>query len=216
MSDPLAPTGAAVGLSGGSPTKTRTIADLVADSGYLRDRTKILVEDSSQLHEDTARLHGETLDELLRTAAAEHARRPLTDLLERLSEAGFSWRDVARVAGVSVPALRKWRAGENATGENHRRVAELVAFSEIVGEQYLGSDVPRWLEVPLVRDVPVTGLDLLVANRFDLLFRWASGTDVDPESLLDDYDPAWRGAYATEIETFAAPDGQPALRVRSD
>ncbi len=216
MSDPLAPTGAAVGLSDRSLTRTRTIADLVADTGHLKERTRILVEDSSQLHEDTARLHGETLDELLRTASAEHARRPLTELLNQLSDAGFSWRDVARVAGVSVPALRKWRTGENATGENHRRVAELVALSEIVGEQYLSGDVARWLEVPLVRDVPVTGLDLLVANRFDLLLRWASATDVDPESLLDDYGLDWRREYATEIEEFIAPDGRPALRVRSD
>ena len=40
---------------------------------------------------------------------------------------------------------------------------ELVAFCDIVREQYLIDDVASWLEVPLIPQVPITGLDLLAA-----------------------------------------------------
>lgn len=202
------PTGITIGLPGRDETQTRTIADLVEETGYLKHRTRILVEDSSQLHRDT-------LDQLLRTDTGARSRENIDRLLERLSELGFSWRDISRVVGVTIPALRKWRAGESATGENKRRVAELVAFCEIVGDNYLVEDVASWVEVPLVPEVPLNGLDLLIAGRFDLLFRWAGDPGADPEDLLDEYQPDWRSDFESDVEVFQAPDGEKGLRFRS-
>ena len=208
------PTGAGVGLPRLAETRTRTIADLVEEVGHLKNRTRVLVEDSTQLHQDSARLHDETLEQLLRTATGDRARESVERLLTHLSQLGFTWHDVARLAGVSVPALRKWRAGERATGDNHRRVAELVAFCDIVREQYLIDDVASWLEVPLIPQVPITGLDLLAAPRFDLLFRWASDLHADPDELLTDFRPTWRSDYSSSLEVFVASDGQRGLRFK--
>ncbi|MCA1708885.1 MAG: hypothetical protein LC808_38665 [Actinobacteria bacterium] len=208
------PTGAGVGLSKQAQTRTRTFADLVEETGHLKNRTRVLVEDSTQLHQDSARLYDETLEQLLRTATGDRVKESVEKLLSHLSQLGFAWRDVARLVGVSVPALRKWRTGERATGDNHRRVAELVAFCDIVRQQYLIDDVASWLEVPLMPHVPVTGLDLLAVPRSDLLFRWASDLQVDPEELLDDFRPDWRSEYSSSIEVFVASDGQRGLRFK--
>lgn len=208
------PTGAGMGLSDQVETRTRTFADLVEETGHLKNRTRVLVEDSTQLHQNSARLHDETLEQLLRTATGDRVKESVEGLLAHLSQLGFGWRDVARLVGVSVPALRKWRTGERATGDNHRRVAELVAFCDIVGEQYLIDDVASWLEVPLMPHIPVTGLDLLAAPRFDLLFRWASDLQADPEELLTDFRPDWRTEYSSSIEVFVASDGQRGLRFK--
>ncbi len=196
-------------------SQTRTIADLVEETGFLRNQTRLLVKDSSEVHRDSSRVHTDALRHLLASRTGERSRQQLDDLLGILNGEGFAWRDLSRLIGVSVPAIRKWRRGEAATGENRRRVAELVAFCDIVRRRDLISDVAGWLEVPLVDGAPVTGLDLLAANRFDLLFRWAGDTDVDPELIMDEYEPGWRSKYASEFEVFVDVDGQKSLRYKT-
>ena len=196
------------------PAPTRTIADLVDDAGWLNSRTSLHVQDARQLHTETTQLHTDALEELTRTRAESLLSQPLTELLSQLADVGFAWRDLARVIGVSVPALRKWRHGEPATGENRLRVARLVALCDLLEEKAAITDVPSWLEVPLVEDVPITGIDLLAANRSDLILRRALHLGGDPAEIVDEVDPDWRTLYGRDFEVFEADDGLLGIRPR--
>ena len=57
------------------------------------------------------------------------------------------------------------------------------------------ADPASWLEVPVIGDVPICGLDLLAARRDDLVFRLALQHGVDPESVLHEFEPDWRSTY---------------------
>ncbi len=196
------------------PAPTRTIAELVDEAAWLGTRASLLVQDATQLHTETNQLHADTVDELLRAHTAELAARPVVDLINMLGDAGFSWRDVARLVGVSVPALRKWRLGEPATGENRLKIARLVALCELLEDKAMIADPASWLEVPVIGDVPICGLDLLAARRDDLVFRLALQHGVDPESILDEFEPDWRSTYRGDFEVFEANDGLLGLRPR--
>ena len=210
-------TGASIGLGVTTDQPTRTILELVADveeAGFYHNFAQILVEDSSEMREATGQLHGHRVDELLRTLTTHRTRHAYSETLEELSALGFSWKAVARLAGVSVPAVRKWRQGESApSGDNRRRIARLASFCELVEEQYAIRDVAGWLETPLHSDAPVTGLDLLEEERFDLALRLASDGGTDPELILDEVRPDWRERYSSQVEVFMASDGMLALRL---
>ena len=207
------PTGSSVGLGEIVEDPTRTIADLVDRTGYLKNQTRILVADSNDVHQSTEELHNESLTTLHRTVALERSKQSLTGLLEDLSGLGLSWREIARVSGVSVPALRKWRNGGPATGENRKSVAMVVAFCDIARDQYLIDDVASWMEAPLHPDAPVTALDLIAEDRIDLALQLASEQGTDPEQVLDQFEPDWRERYASAVEVFAGPDGLPGVRI---
>lgn len=207
------PTGSSVGHGERVKSPTRTIADLVDQTGDLKNRTRILVTDSNEVHQSTEDLHFASLTQLHRELSYQRTKESLPGLLNDLSDQGFSWRDIARVSGVSVPAVRKWRNGGSATGENRRRVAMIVALCEMARDQYLIDDAAGWLEAPLHPEAPVTALDLVAAQRFDLALLLASDRGTDPERVLDQFDPEWRQRYASTVEVFTAPDGLPGVRL---
>ena len=207
------PTGASIGRGGGIETPTRTISDLVDDYGFLRNLMTDLVDDTRNLHRLVDERHSDGLDAELRVGAGERAKQPLDVLLAELSDLGFSWRDIARVAGISVPALRKWRLGGAATGENRHKVALMVSLCEIARSRYHIGDVAGWLETPLHSEAPVTGLDIVAKSRFDLILRLARDQGSDPEAVLDEFEPDWRDRYASAVEVFTGPDGIPGLRL---
>jgi hypothetical protein len=134
-------------------------------------------------------------------------------MLGKLAELGFAWRDVARLVGVSVPAIQKWRRGEKTSGDSRLKVANLLAACDIIAEHYMIEEVASWFEMPLVANAPVTPLDLYAANRGDLVFDFASG-HTDPEVLLTEFDPEWRERYRSEFEVFDAVDGHRSIRTK--
>ena len=207
-----APTGASVRLYQGVEAPTRTIREAVEDVGYLRNQTGLLVDDSLDLHRSVEQLHSEALDVQLRTLANRRVREELSALLEELSDLGFSWRDIARTSGVSVPALRKWRLGAPATGENRKRVATMAAFCAIAHEEYLIREVASWLETPIHLAAPITPMDMIANDRWDLVLRLASTDGQDPELVLDEFEPDWRQRYDSPVEVFTGPDGLPGVR----
>ena len=172
-----------------------------------------LVDDTRNLHRVADGCHSDGLDAELRVGAGERAKQPLDVLLAQLSDLGFSWRDIARLAGISVPALRKWRLGGAATGENRHKVALMVSLCEIARSRYHISDVAGWLETPLHSEAPITGLDLMSAGRFDLVLRLARDQGSDPEAVLDEFEPDWRDRHASAVEVFTGPDGILGLRL---
>lgn len=208
-----APTGASVGHAPPRVERTRTIQDVVDDIGFLRNRSELLVNDSQDLHESIGRLHSDGLEQELRSTALRVAQDRLPALLDRLSTQGFSWRDIARVCGVSVPAVRKWRQGESATGENRQRVARAVALCEIAEERYHIADVAGWLETPVHPEAPLNGLDLMASERLDLVLQLARDQPGDPERILDDFESDWRVRYHSDVEVFTATDGLPGIRL---
>jgi len=194
-------------------SKTRTIEDLAQEARHM-------TEEAGHLRNKTAAMNGTLVDVhhrgfrvQLDTRTAKTVKRSMTDLLDELSELGFGWRDIARMVGVSVPALRRWRHGESATGDHRRRVAELVAFVRILGEDHLVADIASWMEVPLTPEAPLTGIDLYSQSHLATIFELAS-EHVTPEEALDQADPGWRERVDSEYEVFRAGDGQPAIRAR--
>ena len=214
-------TGGSIGRGWGLEPPTRTIDEavkvvvegVVENVGHLRNVVKLQAEELNELHRSADVVYSDALEIELQATTSQRAKEDLGGLLEELNGLGFSWRDVARIAHVSVPALRKWRMGASATGENRRRVAEVAAFCQMAREKYLIEDVAGWLETPLHSEAPVTGLDLLAGDRFDLVLRLASDYGENPEQVLDEFEPGWRDRYASTVQVFTAPDGLPGVRL---
>jgi hypothetical protein len=123
---------------------------------------------------------------------------------------------MARILGVSVPAIRKWRLGEGTSPDNRHAVAELAALLEMLDEQFMIEDPAAWLEIPLAGTAR-TVADVIASNRLDLVFDYASTWIASPQQLLDRFAPEWRDELAAkEYETYLAPDGEIAIRRRSD
>jgi len=195
-------------------SRTRSIEDLVQEAcdlteqaGHLRNVNAVLASDLGDVHHRAFRVQ-------LETHTAKVAKRAPTELLGEINDLGFGWRDIARMIGVSVPALRRWRQGESPTGEHRRRIAELAAFLHILTEDHLVSDVASWMEIPITRDAPITAIDLYAQGQLFEIFQLASER-ITPEEALDSAEPGWRDHYRSEYEVFRAGDGQPAIRLRS-
>ena len=150
-------------------------------------------------------LHRRSLDIEWRKKIAEMGRKSVGNLLEELSELGFSWHDIARMVHVSVPAIRKWRHGGSSSGDNRRSLASLLAVCDLITNHFMVDEIASWFEMPLP-GAPVTPIDLYVADRTDLVFDYASG-QTDPERLLDEFDPQWREHYRSEFDVVTAADG---------
>ncbi|MGE3813031.1 MAG: hypothetical protein AB7I24_15940 [Candidatus Nanopelagicales bacterium] len=191
-------------LKAAQHTTTSTSTEITERAGFLRRQARLLNDDVQDLHIDSR------LNEWTERATKRVAEGPL-DLLEHLSDLGFSWRDIARMVGVSVPAIQKWRRGGTVSGENRRGLANLVAACDLIREDYIVSDVASWFEMPLVKGTPITPIELYTQQQYPLLFDYASG-HIDMEAAMNQLDPEWRQNYATEFEVFRAEDGQLSIR----
>ncbi len=186
-------------------SQTQTAAKILTDDiGSTRSRAQILTDDVGGLHQQSHSIEWST-----RTAA--RGKESITAALGSLADLGFAWRDIARLVGVSVPAIQKWRRGEGASGEKRRKVASLLAACDLIAEDYLVQDIASWFEMPLVTGVPLTPLDLYAGQQASLVFEYASG-HADPEQILTAFDPEWRDRYRSDFEVFRAADGQMSIR----
>jgi len=185
---------------------SQTMASITRQFGTLRDETSTLDADVVGHHRTAQRLS-------LEVRARDWARRDVPRLLRELSsQRGLGWSDIARLVGVSVQALRKWRSGQAATGEHRLAVARLAAFLDLLDHELI-SDPAGWLEMPLVPGYSPRHLDLYRAGRFDLLFELA-GLRIAPEQALDEFEPDWRARFRLEHEVFEAGDGHLSIRRR--
>lgn len=184
-------------------------------TGHLRSRVRIIEDDAKSLGRELADQQHSALEDALERRTTVEARKSVRELLEELGDLGFAWRDIARLLHVSVPSLRKWRLGEQATGANRRSVARLTAFVRLLADEHLVSDVASWLEMPLSPDYEVNGLDLYEAGRSELLYDLAS-LNITAEEALDAFRPQWRELVDRSIEVFLAPDGEIGIRQRDN
>src|ERR1700722_4760386 len=81
-------------------TESYALSQLSEDVGDLNNRTKLL-------HDDTNELHQDILINEWSAATSTLIRRGIQTLLSDLADLGFAWRDIARLVGVSVPAIQR-------------------------------------------------------------------------------------------------------------
>lgn len=204
----LAERGTAGGsISTPSLSETKLMATrLTEDVGGGRNEARIL-------HEEYDDLHQRSHDVEWRAATAGRAKASVGTMIGELADLGFAWRDIARLVGVSVPAVQKWRRGEKASGDSRKRLASLLAACDLITHHYMVEEIASWFEMPLSSGAPLTPIDLYASDRADLVFEFASG-HTDPESLLSQFEPDWRERYRSEFEVFEASDGNRSLRMR--
>jgi transcriptional regulator with XRE-family HTH domain len=180
-------------------TPTSTFSELTERAGYLHNNTRLL-------HSDTSALHLDTMMTEWAKRTSDLVRDDVPGLLGHLADYGFAWRDIAKMIGVSVAAVQKWRKGSAASGESRHNVAGLLAACQLIAEHYLVIDIAQWFESPVLRGYPITRVDLYAAGRVDQVFLLATGNG-DPETVLSSFDPNWRTTYQSEFEIFDTPDG---------
>jgi hypothetical protein len=167
---------------------------------------------SIEAYDATERYHDAIVEDLDQRAMVK-ARKGLPAILDELADRGFSWRDVARLAGVSVPAVRKWRAGGTHAAERRLDLARVVGLCELLDECHV-VDPAGWLEMPVVKSVPVTWLDLYLAGREELVVGAASNRQQDVHRVLDQFDRSWRERNRSDFEVFQDVDGKPSIRAK--
>jgi hypothetical protein len=171
----------------------------------LRDEKAIEAKDAKLRH------HLAIADDLDKRAILK-AREGVPALLEELGERGFSWRDVAKLAGVTVPAVRKWRTGAPSSPERRTDLARAAGLCDLLDEFHV-VDPAGWLMTRIVKDVPVTWMDLYRAGLAEWVVDAAAPNRTpDPNRLLDAFDPDWRQKYRTDYEVFEAEDGELSIR----
>ncbi|MEO6626997.1 MAG: hypothetical protein ABIP03_00360 [Aquihabitans sp.] len=166
---------------------------------------------AGDLHKVTGELHQRSHYDEWNARTSQRGRSSAQDLLAELAGLGFAWRDVARLVGVSVPAIQKWRRGEGTTGANRQKVASLLAACDLVSKHYGIQEVASWFEMPILLGVPLAPIDLWAEGRHDLAFDYASG-HMDADQVLATWDPQWRDRYRSDFEVFRAEDGQLSVR----
>jgi len=203
-------TGEVAPFSGVRIARTESAA-AVAEVADLHRSVRDLGPRTAELRRSALLRHWE---ELQRSAVSRDGRSLLTEL----GEAGMAWRDVARLAGVSVPAVQKWRRGEGITGANRLKLAGIVALLNFLRENMIDEPV-SWLEIPVRTGVGVCALDLLVAGRYDLVLELSSDEYSSLETateVLDEFDPDWRTTRVNDqFEVYIASDGVPSIRPRT-
>jgi len=192
-------------------SQTRVLAVVVEDAGFLRTRVRLLQDDVTAVGREAAETHRGALSGHLDAKAREIAKHSVTEMLDELARAGFAWRDLAAIVGVSVPAMRRWRQGEPPTGSNRLAIARLLALVEVLRDDHLVMDVASWMEVPLAEGSPLTPIDLAKAGRFEDVVDVAA-SHATGEQVLDAWQPDWRRRYRSDFEVFEAPDGELATR----
>ncbi|MCX5601603.1 hypothetical protein OOK29_25975 [Streptomyces phaeochromogenes] len=199
-----APTASLVEQNEPTSTAATQLSDLAEAAGSLRSTTKVV-------HESTSELHKKMLFHSWLRRTAERGKLAPLVLLEEISDLGFAWRDVARMVGVSVPAVQKWRRSGGVTGENRFRLASLLALCDEISERYEIQEVASWFEMPLTSEAPVTPIDLHADGWTDLVLEHASGHG-DVEQILTTYDPKWRERFRSDFEVYTDVDGGMSIR----
>ena len=195
-------------IEGTRTAAARLLTDLTDDVGVVRTSVRML-------HDRADELHHSVFEDMLKSRTAGRARSSVATLLSALADLGFAWRDIARLVGVSVPAVQKWRRNEGTSGENRARVARLLATCDLIQERCPIEEIASWFETPISTGAPLTPMDLYAGGRSDLVFDFASGHVSDPEQVLSQFDADWRERYRSDFEVFEAADGNLSIRPKA-
>lgn len=200
------------GLETTTPIRETGDTRLVNQVSALRDGTTFLQHDVERLHDG---VRARVLDE--RTSAA--ALRDPRELLRELSHGhGLSWATIARLAGVTPTAVRKWRRGETISSISRRSLARATTFLQMLDEHSSPiTEVGTWLEMPLSDQSTLTAVDVYAGGRVELLLDFAARR-LSAHAVLDDFEPDWcerhpaDGRFAVEV----AGDGDVSIVEREE
>jgi len=196
-------------VTGAAAVESATAASvlLVQQAGWLRSRADALGQDVASIHQQ---VQSYDLDQ----RAAVKSRHGVPALLTELAvERGLAWADMARLIGVSVAAVRKWRGSGSASAEHRLELAKLTAFLDLL-EEYAIEDPAQWMEMrlPLPAGYVITPVDLYQRGKLTALLEYASQRR-NAVQILDEVDPRWRDSRS-DFETYDAQDGAKAIRSR--
>lgn len=184
------------------------IEELTDAYGGLTGTVRLLSEDV-----EDGRREVRSMDLDLRTSAK--ATQGAEMLLEELSTArGLGWSEIARLCGVSVSAVRKWRSGESVSPERRRSLARIAAFLDLLEEVGPIDEPAGWLNMRVSDQLTVTAVDLYVDGRAEDLLEYAQ-EHLGLEPLLDRWKPNWRTTARSEWRNVNQPDGERILTRRS-
>lgn len=185
----------------GLPEPT-TVETLNRRAAYNRDRAQLN-------HLDAIQKHRETQADLLNELTAYALRAEPVELLNSLADKrGLAWSQIARLVGVSVPAVRKWRQGGSVSSEKRRRVAELSAFFDLLDKLPVG-DAASWLESSFSGgETMLTGLDIYQTQNGPLALLEFAGQRISLHEMLDQQLPGWRRDHAHDgLKVVRMADG---------
>jgi len=135
---------------------------------------------------------------------------------------GFAWRDISRMTQISVPTLKAWKDGPTispetamATKEERTKLVNILAICDTVSRNNTIGDIAAWFETPIPTEpaTPITPIDLIEANRDELVFACLTGYPPN-EEIMDAYNPNWRTQYQSDFEVFEAGDGIKSIRFK--
>jgi transcriptional regulator with XRE-family HTH domain len=189
------------------PTTTRSTALLLTEDAHdLRNRVRNLGFDVGQTHQKTYQHEWQVLTQ-------QRALSSAGTMLSELADLGFSWRDIARMVGVSVAAIQKWRKGENVTGPNRHKLATLLAACDFIIVHFHAEDVAQWFETPIIDGAPITPIDIWSEGNYLVLFEYAT-QQMTPDQAMNEFRPDWRESFRSNWETFEAADGNLSIRAK--
>lgn len=191
-------------------TAATRIRNLVDDTFV----TKLKWED---LEEPVRESHRKALKLDLEQRTSERAKLAPRAGLDALGDLGFAWRNVAALMGVSIAAVNKWRRGEGITGPNRLKLAKILALLDVL-KTHMIEEPASWLEMPIRDGVNLTPIDMLIANRYDLVLELAAYATAggDYQTILDEFDSDWRNSLVDKhFETFVDADGIVAIRPKA-
>ncbi len=140
----------------------------------------------------------------------------IQELLTELSEKrGLSWSLIAEVAGVSVSAIRKWRAGKPVTKTNLQLLARYAAMLDLVSDKGRILDPGSWMEIYLpFSEISqyLRPLDLYLQGHVTGVLNLAQERK-SVSRVLDDIDPDWR-RNRSEFIVFEDSDGGRSIKLR--
>jgi hypothetical protein len=194
------------GYSASEPSQT-TAPMLVQTTGVLRTQL-------DSVGQQLAVVHQEMRDRDLAQRAAVKGRNNVASLLAELAaDRGMAWADIARLINVSVSAIRKWRTNQPASADHRLALAKLAAFLDLLSE-YAIEDPAQWMEMrlPLPAGYTFTPLDIYQSGASAVLLDYASQR-CTAEEMLDRIDDSWRN-QRSQFESYNAPDGEKAIRIR--
>ena len=189
------------------PSTTRSTALLLTeDADRLRSQVR-------ELGTDVGETHQRTYQHEWQVRTQQWAVSGMSEMLGQLADLGFSWRDVARMVGVSVASVQKWRKGENVAGTNRHKVASLLAACDFIAAHYCVQDIAQWFETPVIEGAPTTPVDFWADGNYLLVFEYVT-QHVTPEQAMNDFMPEWREHFSSGFESFVAGDGDMSIRAK--
>lgn len=190
----------------GTNPSSVTIDWLGADAGLRAQRQQTRGR-TAQLARGHRELYTALFSDRVRDAIKRTARAILDDLA---TEFGLAWVDLARMVGVSVPAIRKWRLDGGLSPDNHRRLAEVLAFLSVLREHGGVEDPVGWLAQHIVPGFSLTVRHLYAPDHVGLLLDFAAG-GIRPEEMLEALEPDWQETYRSDYEVAIFADGEPGI-----